>query len=419
MRAKNYAVIGGAVAAIAIAVILAGSSLGPVAEETGKMPSESTGLSGEVTIGLILPLTGDLASKGHENWESSKFGLERFNEYLKENNEPWHLKMISEDSATSPVIALEKLTSLKARGIDVVVGPETSASIRNVKGYADSNNMLLFSCCSTAPALAVSGDSVYRLVPNDTLQGTVLAKKMEHDGIEVFVPIWRGDAWGDGVQEATKKSFEERGYTTVDGVRYNPDTPEFSASTSLLAKQVKELTETYDKKKIAIGAFGFGETINVVQAAAQHDILDDIRWYAGPPNVKDVTFTEDQIASEFVNKVMFTATQFSVKENEITQKIDARIQEELGREGYAYINTSHDIVWILGLSMLEAQSTDVDMIKKVLPIVAAEYSGALDSVELNDAGDLSGADYGVWSIIDNEWVMHQIYDFETDTIIVQ
>ena len=134
---------------------------------TTEPPSSSAedvpGLSGEVAIGLILPLTGDLATHGIENHAGSKFGVEEFNKHLVEIGEPWHLKMISEDSATNPVIALEKLTSLNAKGIGVVVGPETSSNIRNMKGYSDSNNMLLISCCSSAPALAIPDDSVFSL----------------------------------------------------------------------------------------------------------------------------------------------------------------------------------------------------------------------------------------------------------------
>ncbi|MCE2498576.1 MAG: penicillin-binding protein activator, partial [Nitrosopumilaceae archaeon] len=208
MDSKKGAAIGIGIAAV-IAVAVAAGMMGsaPVDEIDDQIvpadegvPEEpaveepavegDAGLSGDVTIGLILPLTGDLAHKGHENWEGSKFGLQQFNKYLEERGE--------EDSATNPVVALEKLTSLKAKGIDIVVGPETSSNIRNIKGYADSNNMLLFSCCSTAPALSIAGDSVYRLVPNDTFQGTAIAKKIQHDGAQVLVPMWRGDAWGDG-----------------------------------------------------------------------------------------------------------------------------------------------------------------------------------------------------------------------------
>ncbi len=39
---------------------------------TEEQMEETGGLSGEVNIGLILPLTGDLATHGEENWEGSK-----------------------------------------------------------------------------------------------------------------------------------------------------------------------------------------------------------------------------------------------------------------------------------------------------------------------------------------------------------
>ena len=72
----------------------------------------TSGLYGEVKIGLILPLTGDLATHGEENWEGSKLAVVDFNKYLEKLGAPWTLKMISEDSATNPVVALEKLTVL-------------------------------------------------------------------------------------------------------------------------------------------------------------------------------------------------------------------------------------------------------------------------------------------------------------------
>ena len=46
-----------------------------------------------------------------------------------------------------------------AKGVKIVLGPETSSNLRNIKGYADSNQMLLVSCCSTSPSLAIEGDT--------------------------------------------------------------------------------------------------------------------------------------------------------------------------------------------------------------------------------------------------------------------
>ena len=33
-----------------------------------------------------------------------------------------------------------------------------SSNLQNIKGYADANEILLFSCCSTSPLLAISGE---------------------------------------------------------------------------------------------------------------------------------------------------------------------------------------------------------------------------------------------------------------------
>ena len=130
--------IAGILIVIGIAFGVLGSDTAPT--ETSELPAtveEISGLSGEVKIGLILPLTGDLATHGLENLEGSKYGVVEFNKHLEEIDAPWHLKMVSEDSATSPVIALEKLSALNAKGIGIIVGPETSSNIRNIKGYSD------------------------------------------------------------------------------------------------------------------------------------------------------------------------------------------------------------------------------------------------------------------------------------------
>ena len=63
-----------------------------------------------------------------------------------------------------------------------------------MKTYADENDMLVVSCCSTSPRLSIAGDSVYRFVPDDENQGAAVAKLLVSDGIRGLVTTWRGDA---------------------------------------------------------------------------------------------------------------------------------------------------------------------------------------------------------------------------------
>jgi branched-chain amino acid transport system substrate-binding protein len=411
--------IGAILIVIGIAYGVLGTSTESAPNDASESPAaveETSGLSGEVTIGLILPLTGDLATHGEENWEGSKLGVVDFNKHLEEIDAPWHLKMVSEDSATSPVIALEKLTALNAKGIGIVVGPETSSNIRNIKGYSDSNNMLLVSCCSSAPALAIPNDSVFRLVPDDTNQGTAIAKLIQHEGIEVLIPVWRGDTWGDGLSEASTASFVERGGITDEGIRYNPESPEFSASTSLLAKKVQEYVDEYGTKKVAVLFLGFAEILSFTQSASEHEVLDDVRWFGPGANTKEHRLIDDPIGLEFSTNVQFTTVQVAVSKNPTYERVQAHLTETLGRAPNTFVHSSYDAVWIIGLAMLEAQSTDVSTIKAIFPEIAENYSGAIGPTKLNEAGDLAQADYEVWGIRGGEWVLLGKYTQSDDSI---
>jgi branched-chain amino acid transport system substrate-binding protein len=417
----------GKMAGIAIVAIIIGIGIGygiggsstesgdssAVSDSTTLEPSR---LSGEVNIGLILPLTGDLATHGEENWEGSKLAVVDFNKHLEKIGAPWTLKMTSEDSATSPVIALEKLTSLNAKGIELIVGLETSSNIRNIKGYAESNNMLLVSCCSSAPALAIPNDNVYRLVPDDTNQGTALAKLIQNEGIQAIVPVWRGDTWGDGISAATIGSFVERGGIADEGVRYNPEAPEFSASTSLLAEKVRGYVDEYGADKVAVLFLGFVEVLQFTQSASQHEVLDDVRWFASGAVTKEHKLVADPIGLEFSTSVQFTTVMVAFSENPIYEHVQDSLTETLGRTPNTFVHPSYDVVWVIGLSILETQSTDVSKIKSVFPDVAEHYYGAIGPTILNEAGDLAQANYEVWGIRGGEWVLLGQYNHATDSI---
>ena len=378
--------------------------------------SMTSKLEGEIAIGLLLPLTGDLSSHGEENAEGSILGVADFNAYLEEWGERWSLKVVSEDTATSPAIALEKAQALKARGVDIVIGPEASSNVRSIMGYANANDMLLISCCSTAPALAIADDNVFRLVPDDTKQGVAIGKILESDGIQHIVPVWRGDTWGDGLSAETIKSFAERGGSASDGIRYNPEAPEFSVSSAALADSVREAIDTHGTDNVGVLYIGFKEVLPFMQAAASHDILDDVKWYGADGNTKEHALIDDPLASEFSSTVMFTTVQISDSDTPLYTKVQDHVLDTLGRVPSTFVHTSYDAAQIIGLSMLKAQSADIHDVKAVLPEVTRDYVGAAGDLRLNEAGDLESADYGIWGIRDGQWVPIGTWLHSTDEI---
>lgn len=413
MASKNAIIIGAVVAAVAIGIAAYASTLeGPEPAMEAEMEAETmSGLSGEVTIGYILPLTGELASHGEENMEASKLGVEDFNKFLEESGEPWRLNLIGEDSATNPVVALDKLTALNARGVDMIIGPETSSNIRNIRAYSDSNDMMMVSCCSTAPALAIAGDSVFRFTTNDENQGVVLAKLAKKAGIEVIVPIYRGDAWGDGLVAAVGTSFDG---TVDEGIRYNPEIAEYSASTSLLAERVSERIDEVGEEKVAVLLTSFAEGVLILQSAADHNSLSRVQWYGSDGNSQDQKITEDPISGEFADSISFSAPIIAVADNPVKKDVQERLTALLGRTPITYAYGSYDAAWVIGMAIMKAGTASASEVKPIFIDVANDYTGALGNIQLNEAGDLAVADYEVWTVSDGDWVKTESYSYETE-----
>ena len=373
-------------------------------------------ISGPVQIGGLFPLSGDLSSFGPFIRAAAELAVEDFNAYLAENGAEWWLEMVVEDTTTAPKVAEEKVQALHAKKITSFVGMVTSGSVQQVKNYADQFDLLIMSCCSTAPSLAIAGDSVYRLVPDDLNQGAATGKLLEHSGISAVVPVWRGDSYGDGLRAATVTNFEERGGFAHPGVRYNPDTSDFSAEANLLAEYVEETLNEYDIDEVAVWVVAFDERVLLMQSAAQYDVLKNVRWFAAESVAGRADILEDRITSEFIAEIDLTAMTILPSAGEQYRHVTDSLTEELG-EADAFTYPTYDSVWILGKSIIRADSTEPSEIKKVLPNVAAEYKdGAMSNTELNDAGDLILANYQIMKVIDNAWVPTIKYSTEQDIL---
>jgi len=72
------------------------------------------------------------------------------------------------------VFGIKGLKDLASKGIRIVIGPSTSAELEAIKDYANNNGSILLSPSSTAPLLAIPGDNIFRLVPDDTHQAEAI-----------------------------------------------------------------------------------------------------------------------------------------------------------------------------------------------------------------------------------------------------
>ena len=388
----------------------------------GEAPIKST-LKGEIKIGGLFSLTGDLASYGENEYTAAQLAAKQVNLFLKAIGANWTLSIVAEDTQTKPDLALEKVESFAAKGIKLIIGPLSSAEVRAIKGYCDANKILAISQSSTAPDLAIPNDYIFRFCPTDKYgQGPAIARIIYEDGKRYIIPVTRNDAWGTGLEEAVAERFTELGGTVLEGIRYAPEAQEFSAEAADLANKVSAAVSKYGADKVCVLHISFEEINAFFTAASEYEVLSTVKWYGSDGTCASSAMLEDPVVREFAVKVQYPSTIFAPMESAKWEMVRQNSIKVLGREPESYSYAVYDIVWVYALSILKTDSADPDMIKAVLPEVARSFFGASGYIDLDENGDRKAGDYVIWQIVKTDageytWKIVGKYVYATDSVV--
>ncbi|GBC70467.1 Leu/Ile/Val-binding protein [Candidatus Calditenuaceae archaeon HR02] len=377
-------------------------------------------LSGEIRIGALLSLSGDLRTFGENHRTALELARDDINAWLSKRGINLRVVLEIEDTATQPEQALAKLQALAARGVKMVAGPLSSREVRNLKTYADENNILVVSQSSTAVDLAVPGDNIFRFIPDDRKQGPALARLMWNAGIKFYVPIWRGDTYGDGLKTATENAFKRLGGAVDSGIRYNPDAKEFATEIATLESKVRDAISKYGQGAVAVHLISFEEAVLILQEAAKRDVLRSVRWFGSDGTAGSGDIQKDATSAQFNVDTKFLHTIYAATTSDIFERVRERVKQVYGREPDTYTYTIYDILWVLALSILAVDKYDTTAVKGVLPLISSQYFGASGWTILNESGDRVGGDYDVWAIEKvgdkYEWKIVGTYRASTDSV---
>lgn len=346
----------------------------------------------ELVVGALLPLSGDLAFSGEAAKTALEVALEDVSTYLSDEEPGMKVRLVIEDTETSPSVAVEKIRKLKDAGAIFVIGTDSSAELEAVKPFADANGIILISYGSTAPSLSIAGDNVFRLLPSDEYQAEALAALMWKDGIKAVVPIWRGDVWGDGLHNAVETKFEALGGVMHEGVRYDPET-DFSAEVDALSAEVSRAVNMYGKDKVAVHYMGFNEAATLFDRAKNNTALK-VRWYGSDGTALDSNLISNSGVASFAVETGFVTPFYSVEIKDLEERVKA-----LYGAAHVFGLVAYDALWLSTLTYTASnKSTDINVLKKVLTQIAASYQGATGLTELNEAGDRRFTTYDIWAI---------------------
>jgi branched-chain amino acid transport system substrate-binding protein len=359
--------------------------------------------SGNIKIGALLPLTGNLASIGESSQAALDLSNNDINSYFSELGSGKNVEIIVKDTESNPDTALAGLKELDEMGIKIVIGPQASNEAEAVLQYANENDILLLSTASTAPSLALPGDNLFRLVPDDTNQGMALATFMQEDGISIIIPMYRNDVWGSGLIGEVEKNFETLDGTVLEGVTYESENIDLSTEVETLNEKVVAATSEYDDENIAVVLCSYGEVTEIFALARNYPALSEVHWYGSDGIALNKKLINDDDAASFAAATNLKAPMYGyVRANDKYQEIAPRIEEELGRIPESYALTTYDACWIATFVDLDAISNDDESLKLAMNTLTDTYFGISGWTLLNENGDRKYWNYDIWTVTEED-----------------
>ncbi len=355
---------------------------------------DSDDMGGGVTtvkVGLLYPATGDASSYGSQILTSTKKAVDDFNK----RQESIELELVPHDTKTSTKGALEAISSLKSEGVRVASGPYSSMELKAIMEYVKENEMVLVSCCSTAPSLAFE-DSVFRMMVPDDVSTLLTLNMMKADGVKAAAIVYRDDAWGT---DFSKKIREEISGINATYIPYTPDKP---VPTEII-KKISDVFSTHSSDgKFGVVMVGFDETADILEEFGKVAWWNSTQWYGTDGNALNEALVEGELA-RIAAEIKFTAPVAAYKENPIHNAV--RDHMEADGDLISYVYTAYDTIHLIG----RALEMPGDNLSHNIPQAAEEYDGATGRTSMDKNGDRKDQDFNIYRIIDGAWTQFDRY----------
>ncbi len=312
---------------------------------------------------------------------------------------PWHVVADIEDTRLTATEARAKIEALHQRGARFVVGPQSSSEAGALLSYANEQRIVVISQASTASSLAIAGDHLFRLAPNDRLEGIAQAALLQADAIDTIVPMWREDAGNTGLKEGTRRAFAALGGTVLAGVSYAPATTDFTTQVRALGDAVRAARNARPAARIAVYLASFEEAADIFRLARLDPDLAALRWYGADGVTQSRALTNDATVAAFGVATQFVAPNVGLDEltRDRWEPLSEEIRARIGFAPDAYALSVYDAAWVAILSAIEVNN-DPLLLRESFSRNVQRYWGVTGPTALDAAGDRKIGNFDFWTI---------------------
>lgn len=368
-----------------------------------------------LTIGMLLPFTGDLAAFGPPLLNAANLAVKHINQAGGVLGR--RVDSISADSGTSAAVAAVNASRLIDEGVSAIVGPLAShVTLAVAEGVTVPRGVLQLSPASTSPALSTleDNDLLFRTALSDVAHGKVLAALAQERGYSKVSTLYLNNAYGQGLSDIFAAEFEVLGGSVLATVPH-----EDWQSTYL-----PELETATASGPDALAAISYPSQAAVyLDEALANDLICEF-LFAEPARDQNMI---DLLAAEHGLDCLtdMCGTSPGRVESAASDAFDAAYQLEYGEPPpVPFARETYDAVILIALAAESAHSTHPLAIRDALRSIAnpggevaglgalgighafdlvrlgldVDYEGASGAVNLDASGDVTSGAVEVWCI---------------------
>ncbi|MGI9648998.1 MAG: ABC transporter substrate-binding protein, partial [Acidimicrobiia bacterium] len=363
-----------------------------------------------LSVASILPLTGDLADFGPSMENAVQLAVDQVNAAGGVHGSD--VTLFKKDSGTAEDVARTSANEAIAEGVQAILGGAGSGVTLSLTDLLSQNEIVQISGSATSPQLTSFADNgfLFRTAISDDLQGQVLARLLEDEGVSSVAIMARNDSYGQGLSDAFTAAFSG---TVASRQDYDATATSFDAEVSNLASA--GVTDF-----ICICFPGEGTVIH--QSAFEQGLFDGTRWFY-TDGLKDDPFPEAAFPDNPGQLSGFLGTfPTSSDDPAVASALDqftADYVAAFGSEPGPFAVQFYDAALLV---MLAAESSDgtgvgirdamqsvssggtacslVDCLELAADGEDIDFIGATGGIEFDSNGDPQGAFYEIWQFND-------------------
>ncbi len=327
--------------------------IGGKARVMGSSRLASAGLTGEIPVGLVVSLTGRLASTGITMRHGFELAREEINRSSLLGGAT--LKFIIEDDGSTVEGAVAAFNKLIHRdNVPAILGPPTSSMTSEAFPIAQENGVVAISPTSAARGLSALGDFVFRasLTVDRLVPGGVRTTHEKMGYQRVATLFDQADVFSQSSDEALREALDENGVEVLTTETFQTGDTDFSAPLN----RIKALNPDV----IFVSALPLDIPEILIQGR-----------HLGISFIVTLTLTIDEIqrAGAAAEGVITFSSWSSTAGTPGNQTFIENYRAKYGSEPNVFAAQAYAATYILAKAIANAQSTDASAIRDALAMI--------------------------------------------------